>query len=130
RVSGTRLSQFGNDLIISWNVEPQAIYERMFAGGRLQVLAGVTFLQSQSNQQKIIAWGFNNDVLMENISAASTVFSDGTVNALYKYNAVFGRLNYKWQDKYLLNVNARRDGSSRFGSENLFNNFWSVGAAW
>jgi len=42
----------------------------------------------------------------------------------------FGRLNYGYDNKYLLDVTFRRDGSSRFGSENPWGNFASVGAAW
>jgi TonB-linked SusC/RagA family outer membrane protein len=42
----------------------------------------------------------------------------------------FGRLNYGYDNRYLLDVTFRRDGSSRFGSENPWGNFASVGAAW
>ena len=42
----------------------------------------------------------------------------------------FGRANYGYDNRYLLDVTYRRDGSSRFGAENPWGNFWSVGAAW
>jgi TonB-linked SusC/RagA family outer membrane protein len=42
----------------------------------------------------------------------------------------FGRLNYGYDNRYLLDLTFRRDGSSRFGSENPWGNFASVGAAW
>ncbi len=42
----------------------------------------------------------------------------------------FGRLNYGYDNRYLLDVTFRRDGSSRFGPENQWGNFGSVGAAW
>ncbi len=42
----------------------------------------------------------------------------------------FSRLNYNWQNKYILNMTARRDGSSRFGPKNRFNNFGALGLAW
>ncbi|MEJ0080934.1 MAG: hypothetical protein WDM78_08305 [Puia sp.] len=48
----------------------------------------------------------------------------------YKYEAVFGRINYNWEDKYLINLTGRRDGSSRFGSGKQFGNFGAIGAAW
>jgi hypothetical protein len=53
-----------------------------------------------------------------------------SVQSIYKYNAAFGRANYNWQDKYVLNLTARRDGSSRFGPASQFHDFWSVGGAW
>ncbi|NDV81719.1 TonB-dependent receptor [Bacteroides sp. 51] len=42
----------------------------------------------------------------------------------------FGRLNYSYADKYLLEVNMRRDGSSRFSEDNRWGNFPSVSAGW
>jgi TonB-dependent starch-binding outer membrane protein SusC len=48
----------------------------------------------------------------------------------YRYQAIFGRLNYNIQDKYILDITTRRDGSSRFGPGNQFANFGAVGAAW
>ncbi|WP_244307399.1 SusC/RagA family TonB-linked outer membrane protein [Flavobacterium fluviatile] len=40
------------------------------------------------------------------------------------------RLNYDYADKYLLAVSGRRDGSSRFGSNNRYGNFYSLALGW
>src|SRR5690606_27400325 len=48
----------------------------------------------------------------------------------YRYNAVFGRVNYGYNEKYFLNLTGRRDGSSRFGPGKQFANFGAIGAAW
>jgi TonB-linked SusC/RagA family outer membrane protein len=40
----------------------------------------------------------------------------------------FGDLNY--QNRFILSASYRRDGSSRFGSNDQWGNFWSVGASW
>lgn len=42
----------------------------------------------------------------------------------------FGRVNYDFKDKYLLEMNIRRDGSSRFGRNNRWATFPSVSAGW
>jgi TonB-dependent starch-binding outer membrane protein SusC len=42
----------------------------------------------------------------------------------------FGRVNYNYKDKYLLQASLRRDGSSVFGENNAWGLFPSVGAAW
>ncbi|MEM9820828.1 MAG: SusC/RagA family TonB-linked outer membrane protein, partial [Bacteroidota bacterium] len=42
----------------------------------------------------------------------------------------FGRLNYAFQDKYLLTATVRVDGSSRFGPSNRFGTFPSAAFAW
>ena len=67
---------------------------------------------------------------MMNINAAKTkIFSD-IISKDYKYIALYGRINYQLDNKYIINVTARRDGSSRFGPNNRFANFGAVGAAW
>lgn len=43
---------------------------------------------------------------------------------------VFGRLNYTFKDKYIVEFNGRYDGSSRFPQENRFGFFPSASAAW
>src|SRR5690606_23187341 len=42
----------------------------------------------------------------------------------------FGRLEYNFDDRYLLNAVFRRDGSSRFSDENKWGNFPSLSVAW
>jgi TonB-linked SusC/RagA family outer membrane protein len=47
-----------------------------------------------------------------------------------KWVSYFGRLVYNYQDKYLLQANFRRDGSSKFGENNRYGNFPSFSAGW
>lgn len=44
--------------------------------------------------------------------------------------AYFGRVNYAYNDKYLLTATLRRDGSSKFGKNNRWATFPSVSVAW
>ncbi len=46
------------------------------------------------------------------------------------WQSFFGRVNYNYKEKYLLELNIRRDGSSRFGPNNRYGNFPSVSAGW
>jgi hypothetical protein len=62
--------------------------------------------------------------------AASNQSFLGTEYTLYRYDALYGRLSYNWQEKYLLNLTARRDGSSRFGSDRQFGSFGATGVGW
>ncbi len=45
-------------------------------------------------------------------------------------NAIMGRINYSFGNRYNLSASIRRDGYSRFGSENVYATFPSVSAAW
>ncbi len=123
-------STFNSSNTHSWVVEPQANYKLTIGKGTLSALAGLTFQENNATQQGIYATGFISDALLENMAAAGSLYTNGNTNSQYKYNAGFGRLNYNWEDKYLLNVSGRRDGSSRFGPGKQFANFGSIGAAW
>tara|TARA_R100001369_G_scaffold92610_2_gene138705 strand:+ start:1274 stop:4375 length:3102 start_codon:yes stop_codon:yes gene_type:complete len=56
-----------------------------------------------------------------------SINGSGTDDALQSY---FGRLNYYYKDKYLFEVNARYDGSSRFAKNNRWGFFPSFSAGW
>ena len=53
-----------------------------------------------------------------------------TIDDQYRLRSFFGRINYAYDNKYLLTVNIRRDGSSRFGEENQYGVFPSFSVGW
>jgi TonB-linked SusC/RagA family outer membrane protein len=114
----------------SWNVEPQLSWQKDFGFGTIKTLAGATFQESVSETLGLNATGFSSNSLITNNAAAANVQVLNNANGLYRYSAIFGRLNYSINDKYFVNITGRRDGSSRFGSGNRFANFAAVGAAW
>lgn len=114
----------------SWIVEPQISYQKAIGSGNLNLLAGGTF-QSQSGKQFVqYAIGFPSNSLIHNISSANEVLNTLSENTEYRYQAFFGRINYNWQQKYILNLTSRRDGSSRFGFGKQYANFAAAGIAW
>ena len=46
------------------------------------------------------------------------------------FSSLFGRINYGFKDKYLVSFVLRRDGSSRFGSENRYGTFPAASVGW
>jgi TonB-linked SusC/RagA family outer membrane protein len=123
-------SQFGNSSVYSYIVEPQAEYT-VYAGlGRLNLLAGMSWQQSLSKGQYLLASGYSSDALLGDLSSAGTLTSRGSYNRQYNYQSAFGRVNYNLLQKYIVNLTFRRDGSSRFGPNRQFGNFGAIGAAW
>ena len=55
---------------------------------------------------------------------------NGRVGGESYLSAFFGRLNYKFGDKYLAGVSLRRDGSSNFTKENRWGTFAAFSAGW
>ncbi|MCX2680644.1 SusC/RagA family TonB-linked outer membrane protein [Galbibacter sp. EGI 63066] len=114
----------------SWIIEPQLSYAKEFGKFKTSLLVGGTFQKQASSRLVMIGSGFSSNSLMENIAAASyqeVITDDKTV---YKYNAVFGRLNLSYKNRYIINITGRRDGSSRFGPGKQFANFGAIGGAW
>lgn len=56
-------------------------------------------------------------------------FNGGSATG-YKLLSYFGKLDYTFDDKYLFSATIRRDGSSRFGSNNRFGIFPAFSAGW
>ncbi|HEY3371467.1 MAG TPA: TonB-dependent receptor [Prolixibacteraceae bacterium] len=68
---------------------------------------------------------------IENIALGnSTSVQGGSVNSDKARLSYFGRLGYTFMDRYIFNVSARRDGSSVFGANNRWGNFYGLGFAW
>jgi TonB-linked SusC/RagA family outer membrane protein len=123
-------STFVNGIVKTWNIEPRIEYNRAIGKGTVTILAGTTFQETKSINEIILASGFSSDAFLKNIKAASNVTISSFDAYQYRYTAVFGRVNYNLKDTYILNLTARRDGSSRFGPGNQFGNFGALGAAW
>ena len=123
-------TQFGGNGVKTWIVEPQAEYYTFIGSGKLSVLVGSTFQNTITKGLNGTATDFSNEALLRSVSAAKTFVIYSDTYTPYRYQAVFGRINYAWANKYIINATARRDGSSRFGPGRQFGNFGALGTAW
>ncbi|PRZ19567.1 SusC/RagA family TonB-linked outer membrane protein [Flavobacterium granuli] len=114
----------------SWIVEPQLNYTAGIGKGHFEVLLGSTLQNQRTERLYQFGSGFASNSLIHDLASATIKnirLNDATV---YKYAALFARLNYNWDTRYMLNLTGRRDGSSRFGPGKQFATFGAVGAAW
>lgn len=125
-----RQNRMGTGKNRSLIAEPSMNYNLTTKYGKIESLLGLTFQRDNLEQVQRQASGFSSDALIDNIGAATTVRLTGFVSSVYKYNAIFARIGYSYDNKYLLNITGRRDGSSRFGAGKQFGNFGAIGAAW
>lgn len=114
----------------SWSIEPQLNWNKKIGQHQITILAGSTFQEQRLKRKADVYQGFPSNALMGNLSSATFTINQEYVESLYRYMAVFGRINYNWKEKYIVNLTGRRDGSSRFGPDKQFGNFWAVGSAW
>jgi TonB-linked SusC/RagA family outer membrane protein len=125
-----RQGYYGSNNTKGWVIEPQLTYARKIGPGRLDALIASTFQQNKNESLQLYGYGYISDQMIADIKSATNVVVTSTLNSDYKYNALFGRINYNVNDKYILSINLRRDGSSRFGPKNQFHNFGSGALAW
>jgi TonB-linked SusC/RagA family outer membrane protein len=126
----------GDYLRFDYNFEPTLQYKNTFFGKHnLTALAGYSYRYSIFETSSASNRGFINDLFHEdNLSQGSalavgkaSMSSNKEDNTLV---ALFGRLQYSYQGKYLLQGTIRREGSSRFGANNKFGYFPAVSAGW
>jgi TonB-linked SusC/RagA family outer membrane protein len=125
-----RINNFATTDFQTWIIEPQVNYQKNISKGRLNVTFGTTFQQDIKKSIAQTTSGYASDALISNPLAASTIKLAANAYFLYRYSALFGRIGYNWKEKYLINITARRDGSSRFGPGKQFGNFGAIGAGW
>ena len=125
-----RSANYSNGYNNSWLIEPQLHYQRQLGKGKFEALFGGSANQNNNNSQILRGVGYSSDAILQNPSAATNLYSNGTTASQYRYVALLARLNYNWDDRYLFEMTGNRDGSSRFGSENEFADFWSVAGGW
>lgn len=128
----TGTSVIANNRIKLLIVEPQLEYEINFGNkNKIQLLTGATWQTSKNTRTRTSGSGFTNDDFLNfiSVSTAPTITTSNGFNQ-YNYQAVFARVNFSHNDKYIVNLTGRRDGSSRFGPDRQFANFGALGAAW
>jgi iron complex outermembrane receptor protein len=106
----------------------------------LDALAGYEYWKSQYGVGAISASGFNTNLNQSNrvsipytsiMSNASTQQPYGSfTNPLTEIQSYFARVNFGLSDKYFLTGTIRADGSSKFGKNNRYGYFPSIGAKW
>lgn len=111
-------------------IEPQINYVKTWNKHSINILIGSTYQYTSSFSELLIGRNYSNNASLKNISTAKERIIGGMDSSEYKYASIFTRLNYIYNTKYILNLTARRDGSSRFGKDNRFGNFGAIGTAW
>ncbi|GAA3610541.1 TonB-dependent receptor [Flavivirga amylovorans] len=104
-------------------------YDKIIDKHNINVVLGASFERNKTSNVKAWGEGFFNDILTD-ISSATTFtdassFEQGSGLASY-----FGRINYDFNNKYLLTLSARVDGSSKFGTDNQYAFFPAAAVAW
>ena len=104
---------------------------------KVDLMAGYSWEQKKNNDGFGVAVeGFyNDDLKWNNLSYAQTVLPvQNSISSGYVENvkniSFYGRANYSFDGRYMLQATIRRDGSSVFGKNNRWGTFPSISGAW
>lgn len=123
-------ASFGFSDYNSYIVEPQLNYTKSFGKHEVKVLLGGTWQEGETNGHYLLGTGYASDSQLDNMLAAGTLRVNNYQFADYSYQSFFSRISYNYDNKYLINLSGRRDGSTRFGPGNKYGNFGAIGAGW
>ncbi|MHA7941590.1 SusC/RagA family TonB-linked outer membrane protein [Formosa sp. 3Alg 14/1] len=104
-------------------------YTKSIGNHNFYAMAG--YQQETYEYSNLIARSFY--LLTDAIPSISTSVGEKTIDdslGHWSTQGIFGRFNYNFKEKYLFEVNVRRDGSSRFDSDNRWGTFPSFSAGW
>lgn len=113
-------------------IEHTLTFNKSLGKHTLNVIAGQSYQRDDYAQ----IWGTKRNLLANPDGGYYNVLDQGNEGQLGGFKnrsdliSYFGRLEYNYADKYLLNGVMRRDGNSRFGPGYKWGNFPSVSAAW
>jgi len=118
----TEYERYQNSNILTYDKKIQAHHITLMAVAEQQYESNY----STSNQ----ATKFTVDVTGLNDLGGATQVLISSYSTIRTLNSFLGRINYAFNDKYLLTASYRADGSSVFGANNKWGYFPSLSAAW
>ena len=131
RQNARELQRFDRNLINLLN-ENIFTYTKSLSGGHnLEVMVGYTYQKDNNESAYQAIRGLDSD------DFESLNFQNGTVPQIgssdrtdWGLQSVLGRINYNYNDRYLVTLTARRDGSTKFGPNNKWATFPSAALGW
>ena len=120
-----------------WQIENMLTYDKAFGKNSFSVLIGQSAKKSNGFYLGGSRFGMIDPTgVKAYIDYCNGLQEDGDMsvyggaNAKVTLASMFGRINYNFDERYMLQFTIRRDGSSRFGSNNHYAIFPSVSAGW
>lgn len=113
------------------NLQAYLDYNRTFGKHTIKGLLGYSQIRNEYRLLKASRKDLPTNNSLGEIDAGDiTTQETGGNSVAYALRSVFGRVNYGFDDRYLLEANLRYDGSSRFPKNNRFGLFPSFSFGW
>ena len=132
----------------TWQVENTLTYDKQLGKHSLGVVLGQSAMKFKGDDVSAYRWylvntekpyiNYASDQAYEtstdangNITGVKSLWSNGGGPYVeHRLSSLFARLSYNYDERYMLQATVRRDGSSRFGSNNKYGVFPSFSLGW
>jgi TonB-dependent starch-binding outer membrane protein SusC len=114
---------------LTWLSEHTLSYTTAMGKNNLSAVGGATFQRTTLNRSAALGQGFPPGGL-ERVSSAANILSAVSVGSGFGLVSYLGRVNYDYDNRYLITASFRADGSSRFAKDNRYGVFPSAAVAW
>ena len=107
-------------------------YNKAIGAHFLNLALGANLRSAESRSKSFTAIGFTNDRFTD-VGYAKGYAEGASPASSIDRERLFGSFlsaNYSYRNRYLLDLSARLDGSSKFGSNNKVAPFWAAGIGW
>ena len=122
---------------VTWQIENTLTYDKTFGKHTVGVVLGQSALKYKGDQVGGSRWNLVNPNKPSIDYATGSVIDGVAQFSVYgapfvehTMASMFGRLNYNYDERYMVQATVRRDGSSRFGPNNKYGIFPSFSAGW
>jgi TonB-linked SusC/RagA family outer membrane protein len=113
-----------------WAIQNTLSYEKTIGDGHnFSLLLGQSADKHHTYMLTASKTGYPNE-MVTTLNVATTPTGASSVKTSYATASFFGRLAYNYKEKYLFSASIRRDGSSRFGTNNKWGTFPSASIGW
>lgn len=132
RKGGEPQAAIYNQYGFNWTLENILTYNKSFADKHNFAVTALHSIQREHFEANTISvQGVPAETQQfYSVGNANSVLGVGSVLIPWTLNSYMVRLNYDYNDKYLLTVTARRDGSSRFGDNTKYGTFPGIAVGW
>ncbi|WP_255066060.1 TonB-dependent receptor [Lacihabitans sp. LS3-19] len=131
RKGGDPQASSGSNFSFNYTLENILAYTKSFGKHNLSATAVHSIQKDKFEQFGINVQGIPAETQeFYNFGNASSVTGVSSNLVEWTINSYMGRVNYDFNDKYLLTATLRRDGSSRFGENTKYGNFPGLALGW
>ncbi|WP_157208958.1 SusC/RagA family TonB-linked outer membrane protein [Mariniflexile maritimum] len=110
-------------------IENMLSYQKEFGKHKLSSVVVSSYEEFTSKQLSVGGIGFPTNDTQEIGQAFSTTTPTSFINN-YTLAGILGRIQYSYDERYLVSLSVRRDGSSKFGTKNRYASFPSASVGW